>query len=137
MALLVRCITKCLLYLAHVLNCIFYLELSMCCIAKHLLYLALVLNYVSHLSLLMCCIVKKTLIFGACVQPCLSFRTAVVLHCKKKLYLALVLNFVIYLALWMCTALPHLNALLLIFVLYNVLSAVRCVQWSSLLLLHA
>jgi len=43
------------------------------------------------------------------------------------------LIFVIYLALWMCAALPHLNALLSIFVLYNVLGAVRCVQSSSLL----
>jgi len=49
--------------------------------------------------------------------------------------LALVLIIVIYLALSMCAALPHLNALLLVFVLYNVLSAVRCVQSSSLRLL--
>ena len=75
MALLMCCITKCLFYLAHVLNCLFYLELSMCCFAKHVLYLALVLNYVSHLALLICCIVKKllylTLVFNlVCCALC-------------------------------------------------------------------
>jgi len=36
----------------------------------------------------------KPLIFGACVQLCLSFRTADVLYVENLLYLALVLNLV-------------------------------------------
>ena len=136
MALLMCCITKCLIFGACIELHLLFGTFDVLYCKTPLIFGACVelrLSFVTS-NVLHC---KKTLIFGACVQTCLSFRTAVVLHCKKKLYLALVLNFVIYLALWMCAALPHLNALLLIFVLYNVLSAVRCVQWSSLLLLHA
>ena len=65
------CITKCLLYLAHVLNCIFCLELSMCCFAKHVLYLTLVFN-------LVCCVQSSTLLLlHACFPPLLSGTSAV------------------------------------------------------------
>ena len=36
----------------------------------------------------------KPLIFGACVQLCLSFRSVDVLHVENPLYLALVFNLV-------------------------------------------
>ena len=96
-----------LLYLALVLNFVFYLAFSMCRIAKKLLYLALMLHYVFHLALpinctakyilflalvlncffylalsIRCAELQKTLMFDVVVDAPLLFGTCDKLHCK-------------------------------------------------------
>ena len=80
------CITKCLLYLAHVLNCIFYLEVSMCCFAKHVLYLALVFNlvccalYPIVLVTFVASLFSTSALWHLCCLVPLLFGTSVIWH---------------------------------------------------------
>ena len=80
------CITKCLLYLAHVLNCIFYLELSMCCFAKNVLYLTFVFNlvccalYPIVLVTFVACLFSTSALWHLCCLVPLLFGTSVIWH---------------------------------------------------------
>jgi len=111
----------------------------MSCTAKHLLYLVLCVQPLLSFATSDVLLSKTSYIWRLfcntsfiCLFPCAELQIAMHLF-----YLALVLNCVFCLAHSMCAAVQHLNVLLLTFVLYIVLSAVRCVHSSSLVLLHA
>ena len=144
------CITKCLLYLAHVLNCIIYLELSMRCFAKYVLYLAFVLNYVFNCQCGCAALENTSYIWRWCWTTsivwcflCAAFQNtayiwrfcwttssivnAGVLHCKRPLIFGACVE--VRLSFGISNVL-HCKKLLYLALVFNVIFYLEISRWS-------